>query len=73
MSSDSKLIVEVWDTIRDIIPAGKRDDAALRILRLFEEYGFEIQEAEGEDKILDEALELLREDEDEDEVDELNF
>lgn len=73
MSNDSKLIVEVWDTFRDIIPAARRDDAALKVLRLFEEYGFEIHEAEGEDKILDEALELLREDEDEDEVDELRF
>jgi hypothetical protein len=74
MRDDNEIIVEVWEVIRDVVPVAKREDAALRLLKVFEENGFDINEIEGEDSILDEALILLRDEEDgEDETEELNF
>lgn len=66
MSSESKLVVELWDYFRDMLAAGKRQDAAIHLLRLFQEYGFEVEqsEIEGECEYLDEAIEALLEDED---------
>ena len=66
MSSESKLVVELWDYFRDMLAAGKRQDAAIHLLRLFHEYGFGVEqsEIEGECEYLDEAIEALLEDED---------
>lgn len=73
-NNDNAVIVEVWEVIRDVVPAAKREDAALRFLKVFEDNGFDIEDIEGEDSILDEALNLIRDDDDEDEeVDELDF
>lgn len=65
MNSESKLVVELWDYFRDMIGAGKRADAALHILRMFQEYGIEVDqsEIEGECEYLDAAIEALLEDE----------
>lgn len=74
MRDDNEMIVEVWEVIRDVVPTAKREDTALRLLKVFEENGFDINEIEGEDTILDEALQLLRDEEDEgDETRELDF
>lgn len=69
MDSDSKLIVEVWDTVRDLIPSARREDAVLKLLKVFEEYGVDVSAdaLEGEDSYLDAALENYREHKDEDE------
>ena len=72
MNSESKLIVELWDYFRDMLAAGKRQDAATHLLRLFREYDIEVDwsEIEGECEYLDEALEHMLEDEDDDHHDE---
>lgn len=70
--SDNTLIVEIWEVVRDVVPAAKREDAALRFLKIFEDNGFDIEDIEGEDPILDEALNLIK-DEDEEEIDELDL
>ena len=72
MDSESKLVVELWDYFRDMIAAGKRSDAALHLLRLFQEYGIEVEqsEIEGECEYLDDALEAMLEEEDPDAYDE---
>lgn len=73
MSNESKLIVEIWDTFRDLIPVAKREDAALHLLRSFNEYGFDVDysELEEEDNYLDAAIAQLKdEDDDEDLIDE---
>ncbi|MEO9258294.1 MAG: hypothetical protein ABI207_07925 [Crocinitomicaceae bacterium] len=62
MNSESRLIAEVWETVRDTIPAAKRLDTAMTWLRLFEEYGFDSSDFADlvtEDKILSEAYSLL--------------
>lgn len=71
MNSESKLVVELWDYFRDMIAAGKRHDAAIHILRLFEEYGIEVDhdELEGECEYLDDALEALNDGDDDHDVD----
>jgi hypothetical protein len=77
MNSETKLVVDLWDYMRDVIPAGKRTDAAIKMLDLFQEYGYEVSshELEGECEYLDEALEAFldedrSEDDDEEEQDE---
>jgi len=64
MTSESKLVVELWDYFRDLLPARHRAEAALHVLRLFEEYGIEIKKSdiEGEDDYLDDALNTLHDD-----------
>lgn len=73
MDNESKLVVELWDYFRDMLPAGKRVAAAAHILRLFEEYGFSVDhdELEGECEYLDEAIEHF--DDGEDDSDGLDY
>lgn len=68
MNSESKLVVELWDYFRDLMSQGKRQDAATHLLRLFTEYGFEIDksEIEGECEFLDEALASILDEDHED-------
>lgn len=73
MRDDNEMIVEVWEVIRDVVPPAKREDAALRLLKVFEENGFDIGEIEGEDSILDEALHLLKDEDSDEDTEELNF
>jgi hypothetical protein len=72
MNSESKLVVELWDYFRDMLPAGKRVAAAAHILRLFEEYGVDVDhdDLEGECEYLDEAIDHF---DDEDEDDDLDY
>jgi hypothetical protein len=66
MNSECKLILEIWDTFRDLIPASRREDAALSLLRLCTEYEMDVDpvDLEGEDTYLDKAIEAIKEDED---------
>jgi hypothetical protein len=61
MNSESKLLLELWDYLRDVIPAAKREESALHVLQAFEDHGFEIRpgDIQGEDTHLDSALEAL--------------
>lgn len=62
MNSESRLVLEVWDSVRDFIPAAKRTDIAQALLRSFEEYGVDpgdFADLKGEDKNLEEAFETL--------------
>ena len=66
MDNETKLALEIWECVRDIVPAAKREDTAEQVIRLFQEYGFDINFAdlEGEDSYLDKVIELFKEDED---------
>lgn len=58
MSNDTQLILDIWETVRDILPATKRAEVANGILRAFSEYGFEARDISGiadEDSDLEEA------------------
>ena len=58
MSNDTQLILDIWDTVRDILPTAKRVEVANGILRAFSEYGFEARDISAiadEDSDLEEA------------------
>jgi hypothetical protein len=62
MNSESRLILENWETVRDFVPANKRLDVAIQWLRSFEEFGVDpgdFHDLVGEDKILEEAYHVL--------------
>lgn len=69
MTNENKLVLEIWECVRDNLPSARREDIAAQLLRLFEEYGFDIDLAdlEGEDSYLDKVIESLK-DEDEQEI-----
>lgn len=41
MKSESSLILSMWELIKEGVPAARRTDLAISILRNFEEYGFD--------------------------------
>lgn len=61
MKSESKLILELWDHFRDHIGPNKRTEVLVNMFRVLEDYGIEPSKAdlEGEDANIDEALNLL--------------
>lgn len=72
MNSEARLISEIWETVRDLIPAPKRQEIAQQHLRAFEEYGFDTEDMAdliGEDKYLEEAYKTLYEEDEEEPVD----
>lgn len=68
MSSESKLVLDLWYHFRDLISPRARVESALVMIKLFEEHGLELDltDLEGEDNYLDEAVSLMK---DEDETD----
>lgn len=78
MKAESKLFVELWETVRDQLPAGRRLDTAFSMLQAFEEFGWEsrdLADIVDEDPVLarafsnlfDEEIEERDEDGDEEE------
>ncbi len=62
MSRESQMVVEIWDNVRDFIPASKRSDAAESIVMAAADYGFEasdLAEMVDVDKDLAEAYEKV--------------
>lgn len=62
MNSESTLILENWEAVRDYIPQAKRVDVAVQWLKQFEEYGMDpglFHDVVGEDKYLEEAFNAL--------------
>lgn len=41
MKAESSFLLEVWEAVRDFIPAARRNDTAITILRSCEEFGME--------------------------------
>jgi hypothetical protein len=44
VNSESSLVLELWELVRDGIPSARRADLALSMLRSFEEFGFEAKD-----------------------------
>ena len=72
MTSETELVINIWETFKDFIPASKRADYAVDLIRHCVEYGFEASDLAAivdEDDDLTEAYELVFEDEpEEDEI-----
>ncbi len=41
MRSESNLVYEIWEILREHIPAAKRADAAVSLIKNFSDFGFE--------------------------------
>lgn len=70
MKQESMIIIELWDLVRDTIPASQRLDIAISFLKAFEEYGFDskdMQDITDEDTHLKRAYDDLFHDEEEEE------
>ena len=74
MKDESKVVVELWDLVRDHIPPTQKLDVAIAFLRAFEEYGFDsrdMQDIVDDDRYLARAYnDLYEEDEEDEEEDE---
>lgn len=76
MTSESQVIVELWDLVRDHIPTARRLEIAISFLRSFEEFGFEqrdMQDIVDEDPYLKRAFYDLYEEEEEEEEDDDDY
>jgi len=62
MNSESKVLVELWDLVRDHVPTGRRLDIAISFIRVFEEFGFDerdLQDIVDHDRYLGRAYDDL--------------
>lgn len=41
MRLESSFLMDVWEVMRDTIPASRRNDSAVALIRAFEEYGID--------------------------------
>jgi hypothetical protein len=70
MDLEAAFILELWDVFRDKIPAKEREDVAYSFLKLLNDWDIDVlsmRDLREEDNHIDSALELLK-DEDEEEV-----
>ena len=74
MGSESELVLGLWETFKDVIPASKREDTANKMLKILEDWvdledvGHQLS---GEDTHLDRAFEhYLDASDDDDDIDE---
>ncbi len=60
MGSESELVLGLWESFRDVIPASKREDAANKMLKILEDW-VDVEDVakqlQGEDTYLDRAFE----------------
>ncbi len=70
MRSESNIVFEVWELMREYVPAARRESTAMSLIRSFVEYGFDhadFADAIEECDVLRSAYNLMVEaDEDED-------
>jgi hypothetical protein len=67
MKSESKLFIDLWDHVRDLIPVAKRTDIAFAMLQTFIDHGHEISDfadITDEEVALSRAYDLLNDEED---------
>jgi hypothetical protein len=76
MKDESKVVVELWDLVRDHLPSSQKLDIAIGFLRVFEEFGFDsrdMQDVVDEDRTLARAYNDLYEIEEEEEEDDSDY
>lgn len=62
MEISERTLLEIWETFLDYIPSGKKNDAAVKFLRIFMDQDIELKDLEDireEDEYLDYALDEL--------------
>lgn len=74
MNTESQLVLDVYESIKELIPQKQREDFAIRLLKALEDYvTFNEEDLLGEDKYLDAAVHAVYdiEEREEDEEEEL--
>jgi hypothetical protein len=64
MEIDAKTVADLWEAVKDFVPANKREELAHSFLSVFVDNDFEIEDVEdlhGIDDALDTALDELYE------------
>jgi hypothetical protein len=70
MNTESQLVLDVYESVKELIPQKQREDFAIRLLKALEDYvTFNEEDLLGEDKYLDAAVHAVY-DIEEDEADE---
>lgn len=72
MNGETQLMIELWEAVRDHLPASKRVDAAENMMIALQEYGIDGPELSGvveEDPDLAEAFATVFHDDDDDSED----
>lgn len=60
MNSETRLLLEIWESVRDNLPASKRAESARGIVNAFADYGYDasdFRDVLGEDQYLTDAIE----------------
>lgn len=76
MEISSESMLEIWEMFSEHLPPAKRDQLALRFVKILMDHDVEISDIEdirGEDEHLDHALEHLESLDDEDEDDDEEY
>jgi hypothetical protein len=76
MEIADRTVLEIWELFTDYIQPGKKNDAAVRYLRIFLEQDIELGDLEDlreEDEHIDYALDELKNDLDEDYADDTEY
>jgi len=56
--SEANFVLEMWETIKEAVPAAKRQEVADRYVSILIDHGWDLEALDilGEDRYLDEAL-----------------
>ena len=56
--SEANFVLELWETIKEAVPAAKRQELADRYVSILVDHGWDLESLDifGEDRYLDEAL-----------------
>jgi hypothetical protein len=60
MNTESQLVLDVYESVKELIPQKQREDFAIRLLKSLEDYvSFSEEDLIGEDRYLDSAVHAL--------------
>lgn len=60
--SNIQMVLDVWQVFKEHVPANHQEDAAIDFLHAMARYETDLEDLRGEDDDLDNALDLLGED-----------
>ena len=73
MTIESSLVLEIWEILNEYLPNSKKEEAAVKLLLVFENYSLERRDFEtirGEDNYIDAAIDSIYDEEESDDHDE---
>ena len=73
MTIESSLVLEIWEILNEYLPNSKKEEAAVKLLLVFENYSLERRDFEtirGEDNYIDAAIDSIYDEEESEDIDE---